>query len=238
MLSIFQMPNFGFGNRVLYYYNLRQFANLYKTHYYCVPWYGMECFEGDLIGHPPKENDSIKIVPPCLGEHFFTDSGVCTRDVYKLKKRVTLEPNSCAVHFRGTDFHQWNPDSILSSQYYLNAIEEVSDSVNSFYIFTDDRTLKSYQDVKKYLSDKKISYVEGENTPNRLNFINDFAILSQCDILISSPSTFCICAGFIGKHKKIIHSKKWVKGRVDREDGFWVGLHNGGNQDYSAWKYF
>ena len=60
--------------------------------------------------------------------------------------------------------------------------------------------------------------------------------MSECDYIISSPSTFCICAGFMGKHKKIIHSENWVKDRVNKVDKFWYDLYNGGNEDYSLYK--
>ena len=67
-------------------------------------------------------------------------------------------------------------------------------------------------------------------------YIEDFTTMSQCDIIISSPSTYCISAGFIGKEKKIIHSKEWLDYRVEEDDKFWVDLYNGGNEDYKLWK--
>ena len=60
--------------------------------------------------------------------------------------------------------------------------------------------------------------------------------MAECDYIISSPSTFCICAGFVGRQKKIIHSKKWLENRIKVGDKFWVDLYNGGNEDYSIWR--
>ena len=76
----------------------------------------------------------------------------------------------------------------------------------------------------------------GDNTSNRSNYINDFSTMTESDYLISSPSTFAISAGFIGKKKKIIHSQEWVEYRVEAADKFWCDLYTGGNEDYKLWK--
>ena len=60
--------------------------------------------------------------------------------------------------------------------------------------------------------------------------------MSECDLIISSPSTFCITAGFITKDKKIIHSKKWIDNRVEAEDTFWFDLVENNNSNYKIWK--
>jgi len=60
--------------------------------------------------------------------------------------------------------------------------------------------------------------------------------MTECDYIISSPSTFCISAGFVGKNKKIIHSKDWIEKRVSVNDKFWTDLKSGGNDDYSTWR--
>lgn len=228
------MPAFGFGNRLLYYYNLRQFSHMQKVPYHCAPWFGAEFFEGNMLGE--SYVSSSEILEPCLGEHFFKANGLSTREVFKLKTTVELEPASCAIHFRGTDFHTWNPESILKSEYYLSALEELKGEINEVYLFTDDRELESYKQTRRYLSDNKVRFFEGQNTPNRSYFLTDFTVMSMCDTIISSPSTFCICAGFIGKQKKIIHSNEWITNRVIQEDRFWCDLKKGGSQDYSVWK--
>ena len=56
--------------------------------------------------------------------------------------------------------------------------------------------------------------------------------MTDCDVLISSPSTFAICAGFIGKTKDIIHSQKWVDSRVAVDDQFWVDIKNNSSKFY------
>jgi len=236
MLGITTMPGgCGFGNRFLYYYNLRQEAYKRECDSCCIPWDGHQLFEGDLLGQRPSL-DNIEQFEFCLGEKFYSYEGISTREVFKLKLTPRVQDGACAVHFRGTDFHQWNPASILDPSYYLNSIEEVKDASSGFILFTDDLNLESYRKVLDFLKDEKLPVAVGENSPDRSRYITDFSIMSECDYIISSPSTFSIAAGTIGKHKKIIHSQKWVSDRVQREDKFWVDLHNGGNQDYSTWR--
>ena len=161
---------------------------------------------------------------------------ISTRKIFNLKENVDIPKNTAAIHFRGGDFFDWNSDAVLDTQYYMNAIEEVKDMVDHFIIFTDDESLPAYGKVEDYFEEHNISYDIGENNSNRLQYIGDFGMMSSCDYIISSPSTFCICSGFIGKKKKIIHSEKWIKSRVDVGDKFWVDLYGGGYSDYSIWR--
>ena len=54
--------------------------------------------------------------------------------------------------------------------------------------------------------------------------------------MISSPSTFNIVAGMVGKNKKIIHSKEWLDNRKNKNDRFWVELLENQDEDYSVWE--
>lgn len=229
-ITIDSFPNCGFGNRILYYYNLRQEAHRRDYEFGCVPWDGYQFFEGNMLGSEVGGWDSLGF---CLGEKFYSYNGISTRDVFKLKEKPTVSEPTCAIHFRGTDFHQWNINAVLGFDYYYDSIEEVKESVDSFALFTDDSNLPSFTMVKEHLSSQGINFTEG----GWENYINDFSFMSECDYIISSPSTFCICAGFIGKKKKIIHSKKWVEDQASQNDKFWVDLLNGGNEDYSAWRF-
>ena len=235
MLAINNFPPCGFGNRVLYYYNLRQKAHDNNIDFYCVPWEGYQYFKGDMLGKRPTD-DNYKILDFCLGEEFYSYNGISTRDVFQLKNTFNVNPDTCAVHFRGTDFHAWNPDSILKYQYYCDSIEEIKDKVTNFVLFTDDNNLPSYKKVVSYLNFNNIKYFVGENTHDRRSYINDFTYMTECDWVISSPSTFCISAGAIGKRKNIIHSKEWIENRLAKKDKFWVDLYNGGNDNYKLWR--
>ena len=231
MISINNMTSGGFGNRLLYYNNLRQLAEREGETWSCVPWDGFQFFKGDMLNGSQRANQILNL---CLGEKFFEWSSTSTRSIFDLKVKPKVEENSVAIHFRGTDFFQWNSDAVLGEDYYLNAIDEVSSE--TFYIFTDDEELTSYKTVVEYLKKKSKNIKFGMNTSDRTNSIQDFSTMSECDYIISSPSTYCICAGFIGKKKKIIHCKTWVDDRVNKEDKFWVDLNDGGNEDYSLWK--
>ena len=234
MLAIKDIPDFGFGNMLLYYYNLRQFAFEENKMFSCPPFYGSDIFEGNLTGD--NLTDNADFLEPCLGEFFFRNNGLSTRDIFKLKLHTEIPKKTCAIHFRGTDFHQWMPSAVLGSEYYINSIAEIGDEAETYILFTDDEKLPSYMSVLKHLRDNNKNVMKGDNTPDRRYFVPDFVRMCNCDFIISSPSTFNICAGFIGKHKKIIHSNKWIQSRVNEDDMFWVGLNNGGNADYHIWK--
>jgi len=234
MISITHIPpDWGFGNRLLYYNNLRQLAHKNKEKWSSVYWEGQQHFNGNMNG---SDGDTSFHLQPCLGEKFFEWSSMSTRDILSLKERKSVPKNTAAVHFRGGDFFEWNRDAVLDKDYYLRAIEEIKNEVKHFIIFTDDESLESYNEVEIYFEDNNISYDIGENKSNRSSYIGDFSTMSSCDYIISSPSTYCVCAGFIGARKKIIHSEKWIQNRVDADDRFWVDLHNGGNDDYRLWK--
>tara|TARA_R100000234_G_C4996017_1_gene177974 strand:+ start:440 stop:1162 length:723 start_codon:yes stop_codon:yes gene_type:complete len=236
-VAITKMPPCGFGNRVIYYYNLRQMAHDLNCEYLCAPWEGYQYFQGELLGtHRPTMGEEYKNLSFCLGEKFFGENKLSTREVFKLKVSPVISDKTCAIHFRGTDFHGWNPDAILDSEYYLRAIEEIKDDVDTYVLFTDDYRLESYNEVEKHLKQNNKKFFLGKNTSDRMNYISDFSIMSECDYIISSPSTFCISAGFVGKEKRIIHSKKWIEKRAEVNDKFWVDLKAGGNKNYSAWR--
>ena len=240
-ITIDKYPNCGFGNKILYYFNLRQLSYKNNLPFSSAIFDGLELFEGNMTGNLNIKNPlNLNF---CLGELFF-ETELSTRDVFKIKKEYLLdninqEKKRCAIHFRGTDFFTWNKDSILDSEYYIKSIKEIIEDFNKveFLLFTDDKNLSSYKDVIKYLSQINFNYHFGENTPNRTKFQNDFINMSFCDYIISSPSTFCITAGFIGKNKKIIHSKNWLKNRSNKKDKFWEILFTqGGNLNYNLWK--
>ena len=180
----------------------------------------------------------VLILEPCLGELFFGFNN-STRDIFNNVKYIDdsynhlYDKKHCAIHFRGGDFKSWNPESILSPEYYLNAIEELKNSVDVFTLHTDDESLESVKIVKKYLKDNKllIKYNNFEDS-----FTQDFTDMLYSDYIISSPSTFAICAGIMGREKEIIHSKKWVDSRVEKNDAFWIGVSKGGNDNYKIKK--
>jgi hypothetical protein len=105
----------------------------------------------------------------------------------------------------------------------------MENSESDFILFTDDTTLDSYRAVISYLNQNNLTYRIGN-----INLLEeDFIALSYCDKIISSPSTFAISAGFCGlENKIIIHSKEWVDYQCEKGDKFWIGINNGGNNNY------
>ena len=238
MISIsYVPPDWGFGNRLLFYNNLRQLAEKSGEVWHSVFWDGCDYFTGNMLSsNTVVEDKNFYILDPCLGEHFFDWNVVSTRSIFELKEKPKVEEGSVAIHFRGTDFFSWNFDAVLDKNYYMDAIDAIEDA-KTYYLFTDDTTLPAYNSVLSRLDENESNnIIVGENTPNRNNYIKDFSVMSECEYIISSPSTYCICAGFIGKIKKIIHSEKWLDNRRKVNDKFWVGLYNGGNDDYKIWR--
>jgi hypothetical protein len=232
MVSINNMPGWGFGNRIFYYNNLRQYANRMGYDWSCCPWDGYQYFKGDLL-RGSKIGD-IELEPQ-LGDNFFKWSHISTRSIFSIEDVPEVPNNTCAVHFRGTDYYSWNATAVLDSTYYIESIDLIKDEANHFRLFTDDYSLPSVRSVIQKLDQEDISFDMGENTPDRRHFINDFSYMTECEYIISSPSTFCMAAGFIGKKKKIIHSESWLLDRINNEDKFWIDLVNRGNQDYKIW---
>lgn len=237
-----------FGNRILYYNNLVQISKKINTEWNSIPYkeYDFLQIKNDLTNintsHIMDFNEILNnqdyvrsndvILKNCLGEYFF-EYNYPTREIFTPNTN-TLEDDfyNVGIHFRGGDFHNWNPESILDYQYYINSIESIHEENNKYYLFTDDVTLESYKKVIKYFNDKKLNYSFGIATFGEYHFIEDYNQLCECDLIISSPSTFSICAGFMGKDKLSIHSEKWVNSRCEKNDKFWLGVKNGGNLNY------
>lgn len=247
-----------FGNNILHYNNLVQISKLLNIDFNS---FNFESFDllnlknnynlntSDFIELNSKDilnlnNDEIInrykdkdiILNPCLGELFFKFN-YNIREIFKPKSNI-LNKNkfNCSVNFRGLDFHSWNPLSILPTEYYINSIEYTKRDNVKYYLFADDKNLESYNETIKYLTQNNLDFEYGITTFDNSHFINDFFQLCDSDMIISSPSTFAICAGFMGKEKTVIHSEKWVKSRVEKNDLFWLGVSNGGNENYKVEK--
>jgi hypothetical protein len=243
-----------FGNKILHYNNAAQLAKELGCVVETIPngvidnFFHVNSFSGGDLGKTIrikiddiirdgfdkyKEYDTI-FMNPCLGKYFYDFEGD-TREIFKLKNDINHTGDNIAVHFRGTDFHSWEAKSILSSDYYMNSIDFCHNEHpdHTFVLFTDDKTLPSYKRTIDYLTTNNIKFVEGQKDGP---FINDFIRMTHCDVIISTPSTFAICAGFINRQKKIIHSQNWLDYRLSQNDGFWSDLYNSGNDNYKLYK--
>ena len=243
MIGISSMPPCGLGNRIIYYYNLRQQAHYKGVEYFCSPWPGHELFSGPILGnYPPKESyEEAKLV---LGSGFFQDSGITTREVFQLKDKPQIPDHTCGIHIRGGDYvshyKRVGDDGYFLPpvEYYINSVESTKAEVESYVLFTDDVSWvnEEYSKLLKYFKDSDLKLLTGQNSLDRSMYANDFMIMSECDYLISAPSTYSVCSGFIGREKKIIHSRRFLEWKNEEGDKFWADLYAGGNEDYKLWR--
>lgn len=199
-----------------------------------------------LITTKTGEGYDIIFDPPLLGEVFFDYTFISPREILSIKepyrKPLPFETKDKVViglHFRGTDFKAWNEHASLSFEYYQKALTYCFDQFRNrsivCAIFTDDRQFEPFIKTIDFLKSHQVECHEG--APDQLPMY-DFYQMSECDVLISSPSTFAIFAGCLGKDKKIIHSKDWLDYSLERNDPFWVDLQKKGSPYYQLWKAF
>jgi len=258
-----EWPAWRFGNKILLLNNLIQISYYFKIPYTFNNFLGLDLFENlephdlpssydeilttNFFLNTPKKNIHLNTqkrykLDMALFELFFTYNDLSTFDIFKLKiPNITSNTISIGAHFRGTDFHTWDKKAILPTEYYINSLEFLKTILTEdfkVYLATDDVNLVSYQTVIEWLNQNNISFHGG----NIKNWKQDFYTLSQCNYVISTPSTFCITSSLCGrKNKKIIHNKEWFKQYKLHSDYFrdifWKQLYETkGNKDYSLYK--
>jgi len=284
MIRINEITGGRFGNRVLQYNNLMQVANSLGREASCSGWEGRVLFEDLVEDAPPTkpqvslrwsdllEPATVKLLPHaneyvldnvCLHNIFYQTTEEDPRRFIKIKEehkqQLPDDKTNVGIHIRGDDIIEAdgnNGREIHSPKYYRDAIDIVESEFENtvYYVCTDDRNFDTYIQTIKYLEEGGYDYKLGDVG----NLFYDFALLSECDILIASSSTFVISAAIIGKeNKKIIHSMEWMERTLPGDkyfswgnytedypesywksfDNFWVHLYNGGNNYYRAWKF-
>jgi hypothetical protein len=253
-----------FGNKLLGLNNLLQISNYYEQDYYFTPFKGLDMFDiknqtkeynneafeiidNNIFFNQDKnsiilDNNKIYYLTPCLVEFYHKFNSLSTFDIFKFKESNTDDRKLIGVHFRGTDFKIWDDKCILPYEYYKDSIDFIINEIKenfTFILFTDDYELTSFKNIVNYLNLLEINYIFGDIN----DFRYDFKMLSNCEYIISSPSTFCITASFCGKkNKKIIHSQDFIinyKNKSDYfRDIFWKRLldFNNNNNDYNLYK--
>ena len=199
----------------------------------------------NLIKKQDEMGKDIGFYPPLMGEVFFDYLFYPPGDFIKVKKEfredfkfISEGKIIVGLHFRGTDFKAWNENASLKGEYYINSIklclEQLKNQNLIFVLFTDDLNFSAYTDTVDFLKNSHLEYYLGDIDKPA---IFDFYKLSQCDVIVSSPSTFAIVAGAVGKiNKKIIHAKSWMDYSLYNNDIFWVQLTKTNNPYYSLWK--
>lgn len=252
-----------FGNKLLGVNNLIQISDYYKQDYHFNYFDGLDMFDinfetkkyngeryenlnlDELFNKKNDEivldNNKIYYLQPCLVEFFHKYNAISTFDIFKLKKNIESDKKLIGIHFRGTDFNLWDEKSILPFEYYRDSIDFILNDIDSEFdiiLFSDDYKLNSYNRVVEYLKELNIEYKLGSIN----DFKEDFILMSSCDYIVSTPSTYCITASICGKkNKKIIQNKEWVveyRGNTDYfRDIFWKNIaDNNDNNNYKIYK--
>lgn len=180
-----------------------------------------------------RDGYTIILKPPVLG-HLFEFKEENPAKFLKIRAQYQCYVENpekkvlAGLHFRGTDFKEWNDLAVLPTEYYLNAINYILKTVDGdagrvrWLMFTDDNCFSTYCDTLKFLQDKGFDFVAGDAGNHAME---DFCRLSQCDYIVSSPSTFAIMAAIMGKeNKKIIHNRKWVTSCSQKGEAFWKDI--------------
>ena len=235
------------------------------------------CFE-DIVSFKESENESVElgweeiirgdfslqeskdytIHPYCMHNAFWKVTKKDPREIFKIeagyKKSFSPDTTNVGIHLRGGDIIKDNGNmgrEVHPPEYYMKSIDlvESTHSNTKYHICTDDRVFSSYVKTIEYLEKNNLNYELGSS-----DIFFDFSTLTECDVLIASSSTFVVAAGFIGKNKKIIHSKEWMQKNLNHElwnfkptseetrklqlsfDNFWVDLYKGGNEFYKLWR--
>lgn len=178
-----------------------------------------------------KTSNKIYILePPVLG-HTFESLYKKPSEYISIKEELQIPyfdyagKYVIALHFRGTDFAEWNSNACLEPKYYTDAISYCVNKYGNlnlvFSLFTDDTTIDSYKTTIQYLDQHSLCYYEGD--PLR-NLGTECYNISISDIVVSSPSTFAILSTLLGKEKKVIHSKKWCEYCLETNDKVWIQM--------------
>jgi len=183
---------------------------------------------------------------------FFRITTVDPRKYIKLNNQPKLptgENVNVGIHIRGGDTRGadgMNCREIHSPDYYIKSIDYVIEQYGgkvNFFLCTDDpdKNYSTYWETLNHLQRLDIPFYHSPTN----NYMVDFSILTECEVLISGSSTFALAAGIIGKQKKIIHSKDFVL-QFKEEDQKWYSsfgngmffydLNNRKSPFYNLWK--
>lgn len=200
-------------------------------------------------------NYEYKIDDPayCLHNVFYKLTKNDPRNFLELKDKFKVELPSdrlnIGIHIRGGDvITADNGKEIHEFEYYKNSIEYVlknycENKKYMFYICTDDTNFRTFQQTHNYFLKNKIPLQLGPIVGNQSQYIKDWSILNNCDILINSSSTFCVTAGYLNKkNSKIIHSEKWINRNINHlkwnDNGEKDFIYENGYKTKDWWKTF
>lgn len=145
----------------------------------------------------------------------------CTRHQKSLGSRKLI-----TTHLRAGDFREWEPAAVLPLSYYKAALDTLGTLATDEWrvrICVDDESHPALEGLQE---DVRARGLLLDLTECDSPFDCDLASMSQSEYLISSPSTFALVAGMLGK-PRVIHSAQWVENRVSRGENFWRHIGRG-----------
>lgn len=182
----------------------------------------------DLIQFTEAQfNSGRKVILPTgiLDYCFYEDQPDSIETIFRSKKKyqeVGFHRESIALHFRGTDFHNWNEAAVMDAEYYFKALDSLREKIDvdeyRIELFTDD---PSHSTVKKILRYPKV------HLSTEKNYLKAFLQISRSNVLVSSPSTYAYWAGVLGNKKIIINSSSWINSEIEKGDKFWMPVRLG-----------
>ena len=120
--------------------------------------------------------------------------------IQSLLDKTPMEPNTCAIHVRRTDYLQLNDyHPSLPIDYYKRAIESMK--ADRYIVFSDDI---EWCKTEPTFAGEQFTFV------NSGNDLLDFFMMRQCDRFIIANSSYSWWASFLstGLNKRIIAPKK------------------------------
>lgn len=180
----------------------------------------------DLLDERIQRGQSLVFRKPLLGEVFARYAPLSTAKMPLLRMQPCRihrsrgdEIPTVALHFRGGDFAQWNPEAVLAEAYYQDAIDLLiaRHAELRFRIFTDDKSHLAIPGVSKRLLQSGL-LVDSEACGRPMEC--DYAAIANSSVIVASPSTFAITAAMFGS-ASVIHSEKWIRACEDKGELFW-----------------
>ena len=153
---------------------------------------------------------NIELPSSMLGEVFFDYLFVDPKSLFTPNRRISLPNDSnfkdydrIAMHFRGSDFQDWNSNYVMEYEYYCRVSKELNINGTRIDLFTDD---PQHSTVIALYRNGIVSRIIHSR-----NYFEDFWQLSKYPTLVASPSTFPLWSAILGQTKLLIYDKNWYQ---------------------------
>lgn len=193
----------------------------------------------DVLRRHLEKGLSVALKPPLLGEALARVGHRPPSQLVRLKSKMCVnhrrELGSKALatfHLRGTDFAEWEPRAILGPEYYLRALDLIRSELPKnqlLRICTDDAHHPALLPLREKL-EKVPLLLSSVRCTNPM--VCDFVAMVESRFIVSSPSTFAITAGLLGK-AEVVHSKNWVDFKATEGELFWSKIRENKLLGYS-----